>query len=73
MKRSEAIQFIVDNCLIAIGELEVSKQDIADDILTHLEKLGMLPPEAEFLYKRDLGEGLEVSFFKKDRKWESES
>ena len=74
MKRSEVVSSIVDNCLAfnGIDTDQVLLKDLADDILTHLENLGMLPPEGEFIFKRDLGEGLDVSFIKKERRWEQE-
>lgn len=52
MKRSDVIESIVYNCLSwdGLDTSGVPKEEIANDILTHLEKLGMLLCE-----KRDLG------------------
>jgi hypothetical protein len=46
MKRSDVIESIVYNCLSwdGLDTSGVPKEEIANDILTHLEKLGMLPP-----------------------------
>lgn len=46
MKRSEAIDSIVYHCLSwdGLDTSGVDVKEIANDILTHVEKLGMLPP-----------------------------
>jgi hypothetical protein len=46
MKRSDAIDSIVYHCLSwdGLDTCGVPAEEIANDILTHLEKLGMLPP-----------------------------
>lgn len=47
MKRSAAIDSIVYHCLSwdGLDTSGVPVEEIANDILTHLEKLGMQPPE----------------------------
>ena len=49
MKRSEVIESIVYECLSWSGldTNGVPAEEIANDVLTHLEKLGMLPPMQE--------------------------
>lgn len=72
MKRSEMIE-ILENEIN--GRLYPEDHFYTDDIshiLKVLEIKGMLPPEAEIMHKRDLGGGLEVSFYKKERVWEDE-
>jgi hypothetical protein len=51
MKRSDAIDSIVYHCLSwdGLDTSGVPVEEIANDVLTHLEKLGMLPPRYTYI------------------------
>lgn len=49
MKRSDMIESIVYNCLSwdGLDTCGVPLEEIANDVLNHLEKMGMLPPDVD--------------------------
>lgn len=77
MKRSQAIESIVYNCLSwdGLNTSGVPLEEIANDILTHLEKIGMKPPVYEGLittceeFDKIKHQGRDTTFF---RTWEPE-
>lgn len=80
MKRSEMIEHIAEEMIDAVRSREFSNETEdayhkrkASYILDMLEGFGMLPPETDIENKRDLGQGLIVTYINKERKWAPES
>lgn len=71
MKRSEAVELLRSITRIYCED-ELNSYDCADRCLQLMINLGMLPPETEVGIKKDLGEGVIVTYIKKERQWSPE-
>lgn len=70
MKRSEFLETLYEKVEKFFEDSR--DENLVDFIVDECIKMGMLPPESEFLYKREIDDNLTVNFYKTERKWELE-